>query len=349
MSRALRGAVVVAGFGVLVATATLYGSHTPSEVDVTGSVRVSVSADPPIHLLAGDGQTSLASSDALDFGTVELDYWGTGPTPTVKLTVRNTSDTPELVSVTGDTSLGVVPVFGLHPEDLLRWPDNGFRLAASGDSGDRVEGWIGLHLGPEPGQDRVRSGVKETTVTLSATAPALPALPVELGFEDPTLGRVCLLSKALPLRDRFVLSHGVAFSGDAPTSGMAVLHRCANLDTPPSTGDYFLVSNSSAVMASGGVPWLPAVITFSYPVSEVEVRACSCGSSIGYTLRLRGYTGPHASGEEIGEDSHVTEGRWMEWRLVAPPNRSIQSVQLDESGGGRLLVVDLLEWRWSGE
>ena len=349
MSRPLGGAAVLAAVGVLVATATLYGSHTPSEITITGSVLVSVSADPPIILLSGDGETLLASGDALDFGTVELDYWGTGPTPTMRVTVRNTSDTPERVSVTGDTSRGVAPVFGLHPEELLRWPDNGFRLAASGDSGDRVEGWIGLHLGPEPGQDRVRSGVRKTTVTFSATPLTLPALPVELGFEDPTLGRVCLLSKALPLRDRFVLSHGVAFSGDSPASGMAVLHRCANLDTPPGTGDYFLVGNSSAVMASGGVPWLPAVITFNHPVSEVEVRACSCGSPIAYTLRLRGYAGPHASGEEIGEDSRVTEGQWMEWRLAAPPNRRIQSVKLDESGGGRSLVLDRLEWRWSGE
>lgn len=113
----------------------------------------------------------------------------------------------------------------MHPDESLRWPDNGFRLVASWDSGDPVEGWIDLRLGPEPGQDRARSGVRDTAVTSSPAPLVLPTWPVELDFEDSTLGRVCLLSKALPMRDGFALSHVVAFSGDSPTSGMAVLHR----------------------------------------------------------------------------------------------------------------------------
>ena len=350
MLHLLRGAAVLAVVAALLATATLYGSDAPSNVNVAGSVRVNVSTNPPLILLSGDGETVLASGDALDFGTVALDYWGKGPTPTRKVALRNTSGTPERVSVTGDTGRGVVPVFGLHPEDLRRWPDNAVDLAASGDYGDRVEGWLGLQLGPEPGQSRVTSGVKETTVSFSATPLMRPDLPVELSFEDPTLGRVCLLSKALPLRDRFALSHGVAFSGDSQTAGMAVLHRCANLGTPPSTGDYFLVGNSSATpWPTAESPGCPAVITFSHPVSQVQVSACSCGSPIAYTLHLRGYSGPGASGEELGADSHVTEGLWREWRLVTPPNHRIRSVRLEESGGGRLLVVDRVEWRWSGE
>jgi hypothetical protein len=345
----LRGAAAL-GVGAGLASAVLHAGHGASEVRISGRVALDVSSADPLLILSGDGETPLAGGGALDFGTMKLDYWGKGPTPMKMVVVKNTSSARERVVMTGDLGGGILPLFGLNPGDLQAWPENGFDLAASGDEGDRVSGWLGLGFIPEPGQERVTSGVKLTTIMFSASDLTLPSLPSALDFEDPSLGNRCLLARALPLRDRHAASHGVSFSGATPGAGLAVLHRCANLDTPAgTTGDYFLVGIHDAIMANGEAPWLPEVITFSYPVHQVTVLACSCGSAIRYSLSLRGYEGPQATGEEVAAEEKATDGQWQAWRVSAPADRHMRSVTLTEPGNGWVLVVDRLEWRWAGE
>ena len=103
-------------------------------------------------------------------------------------------------------------------------------------------------------------------------------------------------------------------------------------------------------MANGGVPWLPEVVTFSQPVSEVSLFACSCGSIFGgYTLSIHGYDGPDGTGTEVANDSRLTTNDWQVWRIVAPTNVTIRSIVLSETGGAGTLVLDDLEWKRAEE
>ena len=103
-------------------------------------------------------------------------------------------------------------------------------------------------------------------------------------------------------------------------------------------------------MANGGVPWLPEVVTFSQPVSEVSLFACSCGSIFGgYTLSIHGYDGPDGTGTEVANDSRLTTNDWQVWRIVDPTNVTIRSIVLSETGGAGTLVLDDLEWKRAEE
>ena len=140
------------------------------------------------------------------------------------------------------------------------------------------------------------------------------------------------------------------FRGAPPTSphGLAVLHECSNLGGIAShgTGDYFLAGSSTATMASGGVPWLPEIITFVHPVSQVWFYGCSCGSATNYNLSLQGYDGPGATGAEIATESKLTSANWQLWKITAPGDSAFSSVKLSGPAGSHTLVMDDLEWRW---
>lgn len=327
----------------LVVTA-LYASHLVFDVQLKGNVTLTFSTADPLKVFSGDGVTPLASGDAIDFGTAEVDVWGTIATRPKRVVVRNTSNTRELVIVTGDGGSNIVPVFGTTKAHLKVAPDNQFTLEPTGFSGDTVEGWVGLNfLAPA-------TGSFSATIVFSATAIGLPPLPDKITFEDPSLGNLCRFSDAGPLRDEYLMSHGVVFRGAPPTSphGLAALHECSNLGGVGShvTGDYFLAGISTATMANSGVPWLPEVITFIHPVSEVWFYGCSCGSGTGYTLSLQGYDGPDATGALIAIESKLTTTDWQLWRITAPEDSPFSSVKLSGPAGSHTLVIDDLEWRW---
>ncbi len=341
----IKGSMALALIMVILTSGAIFAGHRIFDVDILGNIRFTVSAQHPLQILSGDGQTPIGSGDSLSFGTVQLDYWGTGRVPPQKVFIRNNSDTWERIIVTGDMGDGIVPLFGLTDTTLLPAPDNAFLLALKGATGDDVMGWLGLGLlAPS-------SGSKQITITFSATDIAIPSLSTRIDFEDPAIGRRCSFNAASPLRDRYLKSHGVVFMGDTDVNGLAVLHECSNLEIQShSPGEYFLAGNSSATMVDSGVPWLPEVITFSHPVYEVWLYACKCGSLFGnYVLSLHGYDEPNATGILIGSDSRATTSDWQQWKLTASLDRPIRSIKLTATGEGHILVVDDLEWKWAGE
>ena len=160
----IKGMVLIAVVSAVMAAAAIFAAQQIFDVNITANVRLGISAEDPLQILSGDGQTPIGSGDIIDFGTAEVDFWGTGPVPVRKVFVRNTSNTPERVIVTGDGGDGILPLFGFTEDDLKPWPDNGFDLAASGDSGDTVMGWLGLRF------LNLTSGSKSTTIIFRAVA-----------------------------------------------------------------------------------------------------------------------------------------------------------------------------------
>ena len=138
-------------------------------------MQLGVSVEDPLQIFSEDGETPIESGDSLDFGTAEVDFWGTGPVPVRKVFIRNTSNTREHVVVTGDLGDGVLPLFGLSKDDLKPWPDNSFDLASSGDAGDTLMGWLGLKFLD------LTSGDKSTTIIFRAT-PGPPSVPPPAGM-----------------------------------------------------------------------------------------------------------------------------------------------------------------------
>lgn len=166
----IKGAIALAAFVALMATAGLYANHRFFEVNVNASVNLVVSGDA-IQVLSGDGVTPIHSGDSLDFGTAAVDFFGRGPVP-VKgpFVIKNVSNGPVRVEVTGDLRDGIVPLFGPTRTDLKPAQDNAFTLAAPGSTGDTMMGYLGLRF-----RD-LEAGQKGTTIIFRATeAPEEPA------------------------------------------------------------------------------------------------------------------------------------------------------------------------------
>ena len=176
----LKGAAVLALVLAMLAGGATYATHRIFEVSITAEVQLNISTEDPLGIFSGDGTTPIVSGDALKFGTVELDFWGTGPVPVKKVLVVNTSQTPERVVVAGDGGDGVVPVFGPTPEGLKAAPENAFVLQPQGISGDKMWGYLGLTF-PVP-----TTGSKSVTITFRATDVVEP-LP-------PRTGRIAFVS-----------------------------------------------------------------------------------------------------------------------------------------------------------
>ena len=193
---------------MLLAVATLYAAQQIFDVNIKTTVQLGISAEDPLQILSGDGQTPIESGDTISFGNVDVDFWGTGPVPMRKVFVKNTSNTPEHVVVTGDLNDGVLPLFGLTEDNLKPWPDNGFDLAASGDTGDTVMGWLGLKFLD------LTAGGKSTTIIFRATAIMGDAGPDPI---HPPAGMVGWWPGDGNAKD-IVGGNHVTLSGDAPFS-----------------------------------------------------------------------------------------------------------------------------------
>ena len=148
-----KGGMILVLAAALLAVGVAYATHQVFDVNLTGNVQLSISATDPLQVFSGDGVTQLNSGDAINFGAADVDFWGTGPVPTQRVLVVNTSNTVEQVVVTGDGGDGVVPVFGPTPEEMVPWPDHVFLLQRQGISGDRMWGYLGLT--PNPPKDGV--------------------------------------------------------------------------------------------------------------------------------------------------------------------------------------------------
>ena len=332
---------------LLLTASAIYAGYRAFNVEVAGAVALSVSVEDPIevYLVSGDATLLLTGDDTVDFGTARVDFWGTVTTTAREFEVWNTSFSWEEVTVSGDMADGVLPVYGSTVEALRPWPENAFRLAPMGQTGDSARGWVGLRF-----LDRT-PGEKRTTVIFRAVeiqGPDAPSLGTRIDFEDPELGELCRFDHAIPLRDEYLETHGVSFSGDAQEDGLAVLHRCSNLGPGShSTGDYFLAGNERATLSNGGIPRLPITIAFSHDVTEVSLWAAQGVKSQPFTLSIRGYNGPNATGDEVVTASQATTFTWQRWTLAAPTGKTIKSVVVAKSTEGHSLVIDDLEWKWA--
>ena len=344
---AIKGSILAVAAAILLISTAGHAARTVSGLQTSTYVPLAISTGAPIQILLGDGVTVLASGDAVSFGTVEVDYWGTAPVPLTRLLVVDNSSTQQRVVVTGDMGDDILPVFGTSKTDLKKAPENEFILDPKGTTSDTMSGWLGLQF--------LNLATGETSTTIIFRARAVPAspLPTKIDFEDPGLGNLCAFADAIPLRNNYLQSHGVRFRGGTPASphGLAVLHECSKLGgiTSHGTGDYFLAGSDTAKMANEGVPRLPEVVTFIHPVSEVWFYACSCGKAGGYTLQLHGYEGPDATGAQIASDSRLTDQTWQLWKVTAPASNAFRSVKLSKDPITHNLVLDDLEWKWVAE
>ena len=119
----IKGGIVLAVFIMAMAGAAIYAYHTGLvfNVNLTGDAVLQIStADPlEVYLVTGDGSfVLLKSGDSLDFGTGDVDFWGTGPTPMKQVKVKNTSNIYEQVMVTGDLGDDILPLFGTKTTNL---------------------------------------------------------------------------------------------------------------------------------------------------------------------------------------------------------------------------------------
>ena len=160
----LKGVIIGVVVVTLLAGGVIFGSHVAFDVNVTGNVTLTVTGDP-IQILSADGVTPINSGDALDFGTASVDFFGRGPVPVRgPFFVKNLSNGPVQVVVTGDLRDDIVPLFGPTIEELKPALGNAFTLAAPGLTGDTVRGFLGLRfLDPT-------AGSKQTTIIFRTTA-----------------------------------------------------------------------------------------------------------------------------------------------------------------------------------
>ena len=148
---------------LLAAGAAIYATQRAFDVTITGNVNLVVTGDP-IQIFSGDGVTLVKSGDTLDFGTAAVDFFGRGPVPVRgPFFVKNLSNGPVQVVVTGDGGDNIIPLWGPTQSDLKPWPDNAFTLSAPGLTGDTMKGYLGLRfLAPT-------TGSKSTTIIFRAT------------------------------------------------------------------------------------------------------------------------------------------------------------------------------------
>ena len=159
----VKGSIALAMVAMLVAGGVIYATQLTFNVNITGNVNLIVTGDP-IQIFSGDGVTRINSGDALDFGTAAVDFFGRGPVPIRgPFTVKNVSNGPVQVIVTGDGVDNIVPLWGPTIDSLEPWPDNTFTLAAPGMTGDTMMGYLGLSF-PMP-----TTGSKQTTIIFRAT------------------------------------------------------------------------------------------------------------------------------------------------------------------------------------
>ena len=174
----LKGAIALAVMAMLLAGAAAYAAQHVSDRSLTGNVQLAtISTTDPIQLFHNGQLITSGSGDTIDFGSVEVDFFGRIPLPVRgPFYVKNVSNGPVEVIVTGDLRDDIVPLFGPTQADLKPAPDNAFTLAAPGLTGDTMTGYLGLSfLTPSPGS-------KSTTIIFRATEVFAPATSAHIAF-----------------------------------------------------------------------------------------------------------------------------------------------------------------------
>ena len=204
----IKGMIVAGVIAMIVAGSVAYAAHLVFSVNLTGSVQVSISSTEPIELFAEDGVTHINDGKVIDFGAAEVDFFGRGPVPVRgPFFVKNVSNGPVRVEVTGDPEGDILPLFGPTPADLKPAPDNAFILPGPGE-GDTVEGYLGLRLlAPSAGN-------KQTTITFSATEiVAPPAEPARIAFSSSRDGNFEVYVMDVDGSNQTRLTDDAAFAG----------------------------------------------------------------------------------------------------------------------------------------
>ncbi len=321
----------------------LFIGHSPQPAQ---AATVSVTAQDSLQVfLVIDSERVLLEGDAqLTVGGNAIGYLDkVAPLP-LQVEVYNT--TPDWLSmrVTDNQSTGIIPIFGAVP---IPGSDASVDLAPNGATGSGVMGLLDFHLkNTDPLQQR--TSIRFTT--LQADASQQPSLPTSLGFEYDSLGELCSFLDADPIRDEFLESHGVSFSSGHADDGLAILHECGNfgLDSRGG-GDYLLVGNELAELATEGIPELPLIATFAQPVTQVSLWAAA-GVRSGpdtLSLKLTAYADTGASGEVVATSSLEASMEWQQLSVQAADSKSFRSVKLTNESDVHSYLVDDMAWAWA--
>ena len=226
----IKGGITLTVVAMLLTGAAIYAGHLVFNVDVKGNVFLTISSGDPLQILSADGVTVIKSGDAIQFPNADVDFWGTGPTPKVKVIVKNLSNTPEKVVVSGDGSNGINVLFGTTMNNLLPAPDNEFTLQPAGMSGDMVMGWLALQFTPP-----FTTGEKQTTIRFRA---------MDIGGEPATIppppGMVAWWPGDGNANDIVGGNHGTLI-GDATATADGMVGQAFGFD---GTGDFVTINHS---------------------------------------------------------------------------------------------------------
>lgn len=135
-----------------------------------------------------------------------------------------------------------------------------------------------------------------------------PAGAVVINFDG--VSRPCLAVQTTALRNDFA-AQGVTFSGPGAKDGFAVFDECGNLGVSGHSTPNFLAWNDDAAFSNQGIARGPETLTFSSPVSLVQVNA---GSRSGGTIRMEAF---NASGGSLGSDSFTLSAALQTLRVTA--------------------------------
>lgn len=193
---------------------------------------------------------------------------------------------------------------------------------------------IGL-LAAMPAAAGIVAGVEQTGATplpLAVSAQNIRALTLQattvINFDGTT--EPCLFSGTTRLTNEFA-AQGVVFSGPGGNDGGAVLDECSGFGVSGQSSPNFLAFNTAATMSDGGVAQGPETLTFTSPVSLVELLA---GNKVGGSVSLECFD---AGAHSLGSDT-ITATTTLQAMSVAAPG--IASCQLTFTGS-QLVVDDL--------
>ena len=316
------------------------------------TVSLSAQDSLQVFLVIGSERVLLEGDAQLIIGRNAVGYLDkVSPLP-LEVEVHNITTDWLAMRVSGDQSTGIVPIFGDVP---IPGSDASVDLAPRGATGSGVMGLLDFQLQKT---DSLRRGTSIRFTTLQADASQQPSLPTSLGFEDDSLGNLCSFLDSNrdpivdPVRDEFLESHGVSFSSGHADDGLAILHECGNfgLDSR-GDGDYLLVGNERAELATEGIPELPLIATFSQPVTQVSLWAATGvrGGSDTLSLKLTAYADAGASGEVVATSSLDASMEWQQLSVQAEDSEPFRSVKLTNESDVHSYLVDEMEWTWVQE
>ena len=324
---------------------TLFFGDNPQPAQAA-TVSVSAQDSLQVFLVMDSTRVLLEEETRLTVGGKAVGYRDKVVPLPLEVEVHNATSDWLAMRVTVDAPNGVVPIFGdVH----LPGSDASVNLAPKGAPGSGVMGLLDFQL-QQTGSLRRVTSIEFTT--RQADTSQQPSLPTSLGFEEDSLGELCLIFDADPIRDEFLESHGVSFRGGNPDDGLAVLHECVNfgLDSR-GDGDYLLVGNERGELATGGFPELPLIATFTEPVTQVSLWAAA-GVRAGpdtLSLTLTAYANAGGSGDVVASSSLEASMQWQQLSVQAPENKSFKSAKLTNESDVHSYLVDDMEWTWARE